>query len=436
MHDSCIADDRAASGRALLLKRSRQLYYGWPLLAALSIAETISWGVLYYSFSVFIRPIEAEMGWSRTQVTGAFSIALLVSGVAAVPVGHWLDARGARGVMTVGALAGSLLLLALSRVESLPMFYGVWAGLGVVMAMVLYEPAFAVVARWFVRHRDRALTILTLVGGLASTVVVPLATWLVQRQGWRMAVTSLAALLALTTVPLHALFLRRDPATVGQRPDGDDLRIDGRSTDAAPAVPPASAPATGDTPLWRLTAAFSLASVATVATSIHLIPYLVEQQYPPMVAGTAMGAVGLMQLPGRLLFAPMRRTWSWQRLTASVFLIQGGSLILFAVAPLGAVLALFVCCFGIGNGLCTLLRTSTLAELYGDGRFARVSGFVALFGMAARAAGPILAALALAASNSYGIAFGGLAVILALAALLVAESDSSTPPPSGARATP
>ena len=70
-------------------------------------------------------------------------------------------------------------------VESLPAFYAVWMGLGVAMAMVLYEPAFAVVATWFVRHRDRALTVLTVFGGLASTVVVPLATWLLERQGWR-----------------------------------------------------------------------------------------------------------------------------------------------------------------------------------------------------------------------------------------------------------
>jgi hypothetical protein len=72
------------------------------MLAGLSVAEMISWGVLYYSFSVFVRPIEAELGWSRTEVMGGFSLALLVSGVAAVPVGHWVDRHGARGLMKSG----------------------------------------------------------------------------------------------------------------------------------------------------------------------------------------------------------------------------------------------------------------------------------------------------------------------------------------------
>ena len=97
------------------------------MLVGLSVAETLSWGVLYYSFSVFIRPIEREMGWSRTQVTGAFSLALLVAGLAAMPVGHWVDARGARGLMTSGSVLGALLLLALL---DRPLPRGALCGLG------------------------------------------------------------------------------------------------------------------------------------------------------------------------------------------------------------------------------------------------------------------------------------------------------------------
>ena len=82
------------------------------LVAALGVTETVSWGVLYYAFGVFVRPMEAELGWSRTAVSGAFALAVLLSGVAAVPVGRWLDRRRPRALMTAGSIAGTLLVLA------------------------------------------------------------------------------------------------------------------------------------------------------------------------------------------------------------------------------------------------------------------------------------------------------------------------------------
>jgi len=409
------------------------------MLVGLSVAETVSWGILYYSFSVFIRPIEVETGWSRTQVTGAFSVALLVAGVAAVPVGHWVDARGARGLMTAGSVLGALLLLTFSTVNSLTAFYAVWVGLGVVMAMVLYEPAFAVVATWFVRQRDRALTILTVFGGLASTLMVPFATWLLQMQGWRGAVATLAVILACTTIPLHGLLLRRHPASVGQRPDGDPVGAEDKRW-----VPPeessglASVVAEGR--FWGLTVAFALASLVTVATSVHLIPYLIARDVSPITAGAVLGLVGLMQLPGRLVFSSIRRNLAWQWTAASVFLIQGAAVAALTRSTSNTGLAVFVCLFGVANGMSTLLRASTLVDLYGPGSYGRVSGVLALFSTLGRAAGPLIASLALVALGSYERAFAGLALVLALAAgvVLVLRSHGSNhrvaaraEPPSG-----
>ena len=393
------------------------------MLVGLSIAETLSWGVLYYAFSAFIRPIEQEMGWSRTQVTGAFSLALLVAGLAAVPIGHWLDARGARGLMTAGSVLGALLLVALSRVRSLPALYAVWLGLGAVMAMVLYEPAFAVVTTWFVRHRDRALTTLTVFGGLASTLVVPLATWLLEIQGWRSAVMTLAVIFACITVPLHGLLLRKDPAAVGEHPDGD--------RDARPATPSAAAPPDGLRPVmaearfWGLTGALVLASLVTVATSVHLIPYLAGKGASPATAAAALGLIGLMQLPGRLVFGPLRRRLAWQWTAAVVFLMQAAGIAILAAAMGRAALLAFACLFGMGNGMATLLRASTLGELYGSLRFGRVSGLVSLFSTLGRAAGPVIASLACTALGGYEKTLAGLTLLLVVAAVLVLAPSGS-----------
>src|SRR5437868_4843151 len=196
------------------------LYYGWIMLLTVSFTELISWGVLYYAFTVFLKPMQASLGWSTAELTGAFSLALLCSAGAALPIGRWLDRHGTRFLMTLGSCVASLLVLAWAAVENLTLFYLIWVGIGIIMATVLYDPAFALVATWFRQQRARALTVLTFIAGFASVIFVPLAQWLIQVQGWRMALVILALLLALITIPLHALILRRRPQDLGLVPDG------------------------------------------------------------------------------------------------------------------------------------------------------------------------------------------------------------------------
>jgi MFS family permease len=199
----------------------RRWYYGWALVITLGVTATVSYGILSYAFAVFITPMGEELGWSKTQITGAFSISQLVLGVSAIPLGRWVDRWGARTLMTAGSIVATLLLLAWSGVQTLEAFYAIWAVMGVALAAVLYEPAFAVVATWFRRGRGRALTLLTFIGGFASVIFVPLTTELVSRLGWRTALVWLAVIYAMLTVIPHAVVLRRWPADVGLVPDGD-----------------------------------------------------------------------------------------------------------------------------------------------------------------------------------------------------------------------
>jgi MFS family permease len=188
--------------------------YGWVIVATLFVTETVTWGIVYYGFPVFLRPMEHDLGASRVAVTGAFSVGLGVSALAALPVGRWIDRHGARGVMTAGSCLATLLTFAWARVQSLPALYAVWFGLGVAMAATLYEPAFAAIVSWFTRRRDRALLTVTLAAGLASTIFMPIEAWLLSRVGWRSAVMILAVVLGVITIPMHAVLLRRPPATL------------------------------------------------------------------------------------------------------------------------------------------------------------------------------------------------------------------------------
>jgi len=275
---------------------SRDIDYGWIIVAAVSITETVTWGIIYYGFPVFLRPMERDLGASRVAITAAFSVGLGVAALAALPVGRWIDRHGGRALMTLGSCLATLLTFAWARVESLPALYGVWFLMGLAMVATLYEPAFAVVVSWFVRGRDRALLTVTLVAGFASTIFMPIEAWLLVRVGWRSALTILAVVLAVVTIPIHALVLRRGaaavvtPATGGPPGPGPGMTL----REAARTVV-----------FWVLCGAFFVGNFATAAVSVHLIPYLVDGGYSPTFAAAVIGWTGAMQVPGRLLFVPI-----------------------------------------------------------------------------------------------------------------------------------
>jgi predicted MFS family arabinose efflux permease len=300
-------------------------------VAGLSITETVSWGILYYGFPVMLRPMEVDLGYSRVQLTGALSIGLLTSALIAIPVGRWIDRHGARGVMTLGSCLATVLLLGWSRIESLGALYAVWALMGLAMAATLYEPAFAAVVGWFpLKDRDRALLIVTLVAALASTIFMPFEAWLVNRLGWRGALSALALILAVPTIPLHALVLRRPPrASARDRASGPDAAVPGLTLGAAAK--------TGV--FWVLALAFLASNFTTNTVTVHLIPYLSDRGYSPTLAAAMIGWMGAMQLPARLVFGPITARFGHGAVTAMIFFVQAAALVQLALAGRLATLA-------------------------------------------------------------------------------------------------
>lgn len=397
-------------------------YYGWVLVATLGITETISWGILYYSFSVFLPAMEADLGWSRGEMSGAFALATLMNGLCAAPVGKWLDGRGPRLLMSLGSVAGSLLILAWGRVETLSQFYLLWALIGVVSSATLYEPAFAVVTMWFERKRARALTAVTLMAGFASTIFLPLEAWLIQEHGWRMALTWLAVLLAATTIAPHALVLRHRPEDLG-------LQVDGA---AAPPRPRAVAGAVGGVsfrsaladPAFRwLALAFSLSTLVAFGMHVHLPSLLLDRGFDVTFAATMSGLVGAMQVAGRILLGAAGDRLHPRYAAATALGIQPLALVTLMLVPgtVGAVLAIIL--FGAAKGALTLIRPSVLASLYGRNGYATIAGAMASCVIVGNALGPIAAGSARDYSGSYDSIIWVFIVLAVISALVVLRSN-------------
>src|SRR5688572_19075455 len=177
------------------------------LVPGLAVTETVSWGILYYAFPVLLPAMERDLGWSRTTLIGAYTLAVIVSGMAALPVGRLLDRRPARPLTTTGSILATLGVLAWAAAGNVAAFYVVWVVIGAAMALVLYEPAQVVLVKQFGLHATRAITTLTLVAGFASTIFHPVTALLEVRFGWRTSLVVLAVALAAVTIPIHAVVL-------------------------------------------------------------------------------------------------------------------------------------------------------------------------------------------------------------------------------------
>jgi predicted MFS family arabinose efflux permease len=323
--------------------------------------------------------------------------------------------------MTAGSLLASLLVLAWSRVSTLLELYLVFAGLGVAMALVLYEPAFIVITKWFHVRRNAALTTLTLIAAFSSFVFSPLTAWLVHAYGWRDAVAVLGVILAATTVPLHAGVLRSAPPAIA--PSGSSIPALSRRSVMSRAS------------FWMITGSFVLSSFATLAITVHLVPLLLGEGRSPSFAAFVAGLMGLSQIPGRLVFGLFSRIAGVAASAAGVFLLAAASLAFLAMENARWAIVGFVVFYGMSNGMATLLRATLVGDLYGRASYGAISGIVSAFVLGARAVAPLGGALLALAPGGYTTMLLSLAIVSGVAAVAIARGarrEAANIPAAGA----
>lgn len=395
------------------------VFAGWPMVGVLAITETVSYGVLFYAFAVMVVPMRADLGVSTGVVSGALSVGLAVSGLTAPLVGRWVDRHGARAAMAGGSVLAGTGVLAWSQARSTPQLYAAFVVVGLAGALVLYEPAFAVINTWFRERRPTALLAVTVVAGFASTIFVPLSQALVDRVGWRDALVVLAALAAACAVP-HAVVLRRRPADLGLTPDGYDA-----SGRAAVVVEPAAVPGERRRAVHWLTTAAALQVVALTVVAVHLVAYLRHTGLPPAAAAAGAGALGVLSVTGRLALTGAARRLGLARVAAGMLTAQATGVLVLLLAPGMAALVVFVVLFGAGSGVMTIARAALLGQYVQPTRFATASGRQALIVSAGRVGAPV-AAGALISAAGYAPAFTAVALccVAAAAALLLADRSA------------
>jgi MFS family permease len=377
---------------------------GW-----LSLAQLITWGSVFYTFALLLEPVERDLGLSRAQSSLAFSLALLAEGARAYPVGRWIDRGHERAVMTGGSLAIAVLLSLHALVNSAATFYLVWAGLGAALAATLYNPVFAVATRRYPQDFRRAIITMTFLGGLASTVFIPLSAWLIASLGWRTAVCVLAAMHLLVCVPLHAIQLRDAPPAGGS--------VTPKGTPGA-SVYMRSAP-------FLLIGVFVVGMMGVNASlPPHMISLLRGNGLPEAWVIAVPASIGLIQVLGRLLlyfFEHHFDVHTANRIIPVLIPLGLGALIAGAGHPWAALL--FVVLYGLGNGMMTIVKGTAIAQYVNREHVASLNGALGLPSAIARAIAPFMLGVLWTEERGYA---DGLWLLLAMSivgviALLLAQ---------------
>lgn len=343
----------------------------------LGLAQCVAWGVLYYGFPVWQLPMQAQFGVSMAWVAGAYSAALLVAAVVAPRVGRGFDQGHGAALFRVGLVAGVSGLLVLAHAQHAVALLVGWLGIGLGMALTLYETAFALVHRAISdpATRLRGLAAVTVMGGLASTVFLPLLGSLVEHADLRTSLLagSMAVLAAGWLVERKVLPLLPAPTL--------------------PSTPPASHKPSSRAAIIALATVFTSGNVAGIALITLFVPLLLSRDIELAQAALVLAAFGVAQLPGRMWLLRGGRLPSVTVLTVWPMGMQAAGLAAVALAHSTAIAGLGVTLFGLGAGLHTLARPWLVQLRFGADAGHR-NGQVALSQGIGRALTPVAAALA------------------------------------------
>lgn len=374
------------------------------LVLALGTAQTLAWASTYYLPAILAVPIARDLGLSTGMVFAAFSAALVVAAVAGPFAGRRIDIFGGRDVLALSSLVFASGLVMLAVTEGMGMLFAAWLVIGAGMAMGLYEAAFSTLAGIYGRHARGAMTGITLLAGLASTVGWPISALLDAEFGWRAACLFWAGAHILLGLPLNRLFIPR-----------------ARQRAPAPAHAPSDASTVdpGGRAMVLLAFVFAVTWFTSTAMAAHLPRLLQEAGASPSAAVAAAALVGPAQVGARLLeFSLLQRYHPLlsARLAAATHPV--GALVVIALgAPATVLFAIF---HGAGNGILTIAKGTLPLAIFGPRGYGLRQGLLMVPARFGQAAAPVVFAIlierfgASALFLSAGLGLAGFAALFLL----------------------
>lgn len=402
-------------------------FYGWTALIGVMIAYGGFCGDVIYAYGVFLPAMSKSFNWSRSALSGAYSLFIIAGGMLGPVAGITVSRFGARKNIVLCNIVVSLGLLGMSQVEELwhvYLFFGVMAGMS--LAFGEFISVTTVINNWFIRRRSLAMGLLFASGGIAGFAFPPLISWLISGFGWRIAWVCIAAIHFLLTVILAGILIRSRPEDVGQAPDGlSDVTAETLSKEMVlkrvyqTSVDWNLRDALHTPALWMIIALFSALFFAYNMLTTHQVVYLQDLNFSPMRSATAFGLMIGTSIIGRLVSGALGLRFEGRHLAAVFLTLMGLGIVALINARNFFFIYLYSILTGIGFGGMIVLMPNLLSAYFGRTHYSRIVGWTSPMITIVCAASPLVAGFLYDVTGKYFFSFS-LSALLIFASVILA----------------
>jgi MFS family permease len=398
----------------MIRRYTSRVFYGYWMVAAAFGVQLITAGLLMQSYGAYVAVLQEQKGWSKTALSGAFSLTQLVSGIVGPIQGVVMDRIGPRAVMRVGFVIFGIGFMLLSQVNSLAAFYGAFVVLAFGFALSAFFPLTVALVNWFERHRSRVLSTMSLgfaVGGL----IVPLVALSLEEFGWRNTAFASGVIMIVAGVPLASV-MRRRPEDYGDVVDG----IRSTPVERPEAIEPAprlqrdfTAREAVRTPaFWLISLGHGSALLVVGAVSVHVISHLNEDLgYSVGAASLVVTLMTMMQVVGMLIGGAIGDRYDKRMICAVCMLMHMAGMLLLTYATGFGMIGAFAVLHGLAWGVRGPLMQAIRADYFGRSSFGTIMGISTTIIMVGQIAGPLVAGIMADATGDYTAGFTILAVL-------------------------
>ena len=410
------------------LRPRKGLFYGWWVVAGGFLVQMLQGTLFFHSFGAYFVYLQNDFGWSRTMLSGAFSLQRLESGMLGPLEGWLIDRFGPRAMVRIGVVVAGVGLILFSQVHSLWQFYAAFAIIALGASLGGFLAISTAVTNWFTRRRSRAMGV-SMSGSNVGGLLVPVIAWFLASYGWRPTVFA-SGLVIIVIGVFAAQFLRRSPEEHGYLPDGiapssgrsrvsslrthNDALVEAAEVDVSFTVREAMKTRA----FWFVAFGHAGALVVVSAMTVHLIPHIVERlEFSVQIAGTMVSLMTGMTIFSQILVAPLGDRM--EKRLILVLCLLGHAAALFGLAFSSTIwqVALSVALHGLSWGTRGPLVMAIRADYFGRGSYATIMGFSSLVMMLGMMAGPLFAGVLADRLGDYKIAFLVLASVAALSSV-------------------
>ena len=403
---------------------SSRLFYGWWIVIAGFAYQILQSSLLFLSQGAYLIELQSAFGWSKSSISGAFSMLRVESGLLGPIQGWMIDRFGARPVMRLGTILFGAGFILFGQIQSLWHFYAAFGMIAIGSSLSGFLTIHTAVAQWFIRKRARAMAIAS-IGFAAGAVLAPLVAWSMVHFGWRETAVTSGILIIAVGLPSSHMFLR-SPETYGLLPDGasTDLRDHQETTGREPTptldneVDFTVREAMRDRSFWFIAVGHGMALLVTATVPVHLVPYLVEQNGWSLAATTLVfPAIMVMQITGQIGGGLLGDRYSKRMVAAIAMFGHAGAFVVLSFSSAVPAVAAAVILHGLAWGVRGPLMMAIRADYYGRRNLGLIAGWSNTIVIGGSVIGPIYAGVMFDAVGSYNTAFWTIGVATGISAV-------------------